>query len=81
MGKVTTGYSPATEITFDRLTELALSEEPEYPNDTCLMPADVPDFGKRIARALLRDVPLVIVYPDGRERFIPAPPKARPRRS
>jgi hypothetical protein len=73
MGEVTNGQSPATEIAFDRLTELVLADEPAYPNDTCLLPADVPDFGNRIAAALLRDVPLVIVYPDGRERFIPAP--------
>lgn len=73
--------SPATEIAFDRLTELALADEPEYPNDTCLLPADAPDFGKMIADSLLEGPPLLIVYPDGRERFIPASSKAFPRRS
>jgi hypothetical protein len=81
MGKLTTGNTPATEFAFDRLTELVLSDEPEYPNDTCLLPADAPDFGKMIADSLLDGTPLLIVYPDGRERFIPAPSKALPRRS
>jgi hypothetical protein len=65
--------TPATDISFDRLTELVLADEPEYPNDTCLIPADAPDFGKMIADSLLRNIPLLIIYPDGRERFIPAP--------
>jgi hypothetical protein len=81
MGKLTTGNTPATEIAFDRLTELVLSDEPDYPNDTCLLPADAPEFGKMIADSLLAETPLLIVYPDGRERFIPAPAKARPPRS
>jgi hypothetical protein len=81
MGKLTTGNTPATEIAFDRLTELVLSEEPEYPNDTCLLPADAPGFGKMIADSMLEGTPLLIVYPDGRERFIPASPRARPRQS
>lgn len=72
------GNTPATEIAFDRLTELVLSDEPEYPNDTCLIAADAPDFGKMIADSLLENVPLLIVYPDGRERFIPASSEVAP---
>jgi hypothetical protein len=79
MGEVRNGDTPASEIALDRLTELALSDEPEYPNDTVLMPSDLPELGERLSRALEREVPLVIVYPDGRERFIAAP--ALPRRS
>lgn len=73
MGEVTKdGNTPATEIAFDRLIELILADEPEYPNDTVLLPADMPGFDKGVSRARAKEAPILIIYPDGRERFIPA---------
>ena len=78
MGEVTKdGNTPATEIAFDRLTELVLADEPEYPSGTVLLPADMPGFDKGISRELAREVPLLIIYPDGRERFIPPPSSSK----
>jgi len=80
------GNTPATEIAFDRLIELVLSDEPEYPNDTVFIPADAPAFGEMMLKELGVDRPIVVVFADGRERLIPAqaaacPSKAVPRRS
>jgi hypothetical protein len=83
MGTVTKGNnSPATEIIFERV--VALLEEDKfdetYPNDVSFIAADLPGFGEAMAEALLEGKPIVVVFPDGRERLIPAA-TARPPRS
>lgn len=60
----------ATELAFDRVTELLLADEIDYPNRAVFVPADLPDFGKVMGRALLRDETIVVIFPDGRERLI-----------
>jgi hypothetical protein len=81
MGAVANGNTPATEVAFDRMTELLLADEIEYPNELTFVPADLPDFGTVMLRALSKNIAIVVVYPDGRERFIPAPSRARRLRS
>jgi uncharacterized protein with von Willebrand factor type A (vWA) domain len=73
MGTVAKGNTPATEIAFDRMTELLLADETEYPNEITFIPADLASFGDVMSRALLGEKAIIVVYPDGRERFIPAP--------
>lgn len=80
------GNSPATEIIFDRVCALIEADEWDYPNDTVFIPADAPGFGAMMQKRLGEDRPIVVVFPDGRERLIPAqaaacPSKAFPRRS
>jgi hypothetical protein len=63
----------AIDLAFDRVAELIVADESGYPNEMVFIPADVPDFGQLLSRALLGDVAIMVIYPDGRERFIPAP--------
>jgi hypothetical protein len=73
--------TPALEIIFDRVTSLLEADEfdDSYPNDTVFIAADLSDFGKVISRALLKEKPIVVVYPDGSERVIPATTARQPR--
>jgi hypothetical protein len=68
---VAKGNTPATEIIFERVIAELEADEFDYPNDVVFVSADHPDFGVMIGRSLLKEKPIV-VYPDGRERFIPA---------
>ncbi len=69
------GNTKATEIIFDRVTAMIENDDDSaYPNDSVFIPADHPDFGAMIGRRLREDKPIVVVYADGRERLIPAPP-------
>lgn len=82
MGAVTKGNnSPATELIFERVIALLDDDKFDsvYPNDTVFVAADLPRFGKVIERALLKEKPVVVVYPDGRERLIPAVTARQPR--
>jgi hypothetical protein len=72
------GNSPATEIIFDRVCALIEADEYDYPNDTLFVGADQPHAGKSILRALGEDRPIVVVFPDGRDRLIPAPSEVAP---
>jgi hypothetical protein len=76
MGTVAGGNTPATEIACDRMTELLLADETEYPSEIIFIPADLADFGEVMSRALLEEKAIIVVYPDGRERLIPAPAAA-----
>ena len=71
--------SPATEIIFERVIEMIENDDFEYPNDVSFIPADGSDFGASLRKALLKEKPIVVVYPDGTERFIPAVTARRPR--
>lgn len=82
MGTVTKGNnSPATEIIFERVISLLEEDkfDEAYPNDVSFIASDLPGFGKAISRALLREKPIVVVYPDGRERLIPSVTARQPR--
>jgi hypothetical protein len=66
------GNTPATELICDRVCALIEADEWDYPNDTLFLPADQPDFGKSMLKALREERPIVVVYADGAERIIPA---------
>jgi hypothetical protein len=70
MGAVEGKNTPATELAFDRVTELLLADEIDVPNRSTFVPADLPGFDKVMANALRKDKPIVIVYPDGSEQVI-----------
>lgn len=72
MATVAKGNTPATEIIFERVTTKLEADEFDYPNDVVFVPADHPDFGVMIGESLLKERPIIVVYSDGRERFIPA---------
>ena len=73
MGAVAKKNSKATELIFDRVTKAIEADEFDYPNDVTFIAADLPDFGLMIQRALQEDRPIVVMFPDGVERLIPAP--------
>lgn len=70
--------TPATEIMFERITAKIENDEFDYPNDVCFMAADTPRFGEMMRRSLLKEQPIVVVYPDGTECLIPAVTARRP---
>jgi hypothetical protein len=72
MATVAKGNTAATEIIFERVITKLEADEFDYPNDVVFVPADHPDFGIMIGRSLLKEKPIIVVYPDGRERFIAA---------
>jgi hypothetical protein len=74
MGAVAKGNTKATEIIFDRVTRAIEHDDFHYPNKVVLIAADLPDFGCVMREALKEEQPIVVVYPDGSERLIPAPP-------
>jgi hypothetical protein len=73
MGAVVKSNTKATEIIFDRVTKAIELDEYDYPNDVVFVAADLPDFGIVMRRALKKEQPIIVVYPDGSERLIPAP--------
>jgi len=74
MGAIAAGNTPATELIFARVIAMIENDDDTaYPNHSVFIPADASDFGIMIRRALLKAKPIVVVYPDGRERLIPAP--------
>lgn len=64
--------TPATEIIFERVIAMIEEDNFDYPNDVVFVPADHEDFGVMMRRSLLKEKPIVVVYADGTERFIPA---------
>jgi hypothetical protein len=76
MGAVAKRNTPATEVIFDRVIAKLEADDFGYPNDVVFIPADHSDFGIMIGDSLREDRPIVVVYPDGRERLIPAPETA-----
>jgi hypothetical protein len=73
MGAVAKSNTKATEIIFDRVTKAIELDDFDYPNDVVFVAADLPDFGIIMQRALKKEQPILVVYPDGSERLIPAP--------
>jgi hypothetical protein len=73
MGAVAKGNTKATEIIFDRVTKAIERDEFDYPNNVVFVAADLPDFGIIMLNALKKEQPILVVYPDGTERLIPAP--------
>ncbi len=73
MGAVTKRNTEATEIIFDRVTKAIELDKYDYPNNVVFVAADLPDFGIVMRRALKKEKPIMVVYPDGTERLIPAP--------
>ncbi|HEX4670487.1 MAG TPA: hypothetical protein VH275_11010 [Solirubrobacterales bacterium] len=73
MGAVVKGNTKATEIIFDRVTKAIELDEYDYPNDVVFVAADLPDFGIVMRGALKKEQPIIVVFPDGSERLIPAP--------
>jgi hypothetical protein len=73
MGAVAKGNTKATEIIFDRVTKAIELDEYDYPNDVVFVAADLPDFGIVMRGALKKEQPIIVVFPDGSERLIPAP--------
>jgi hypothetical protein len=73
MAAVAKGNTKATEIIFDRVTKAIELDEYDYPNNVVFVAADLPDFGLVMRRALKKEKPILVVYPDGTERLIPAP--------
>lgn len=71
--------TPATEIMFDRITSKIENDDFDYPNDVIFIPADAEDFGVMMRRSLLKEQPIVVVYPDGTECLVPAATARRPR--
>lgn len=73
MGSIAKSNTKATEIIFDRVTKSIEHDEYNYPNDVVFVAADLPDFGIVMRRALKKEKPILVVYPDGSDRLIPAP--------
>jgi hypothetical protein len=73
MGAVAKGNTKATEIIFDRVTKAIELDEYDYPNEVVFIAADLPDFGVIMREALKKEQPILVVYPDGSDRLIPAP--------
>jgi len=67
------GNTKATEIIFDRVTRAIERDQFDYPNDVVFVASDLPDFGSIMQRALKKEQPILVVFPDGSERLIPAP--------
>jgi len=76
---VESGNTPATEILFERIIAMIEEDTFEYPNDVVFIPADHETSGAMIRDSLLEEKPIVVVYPDGKERFIPAVTACQPR--
>jgi hypothetical protein len=73
MGAVAKGTTPALDVIFERVISKLEADEFDYPNDVVFLPADHPDFGAMIGNRLQEERPIIVVFPDGRERLIPAP--------
>src|SRR5687767_3128984 len=68
--------TPATELAFDRLEEAIASDlagSERYPSGTVFIPTDAGDWRGAFLRNLREGRPIVLILPDGDERFI-APP-------
>ncbi|HVQ57557.1 MAG TPA: hypothetical protein VMS60_01500 [Solirubrobacterales bacterium] len=79
MGAVARGETPAQEIVSDRMIELLLADKIEYPNELTFIASDTSFFGSSMRKALAAGKAILVVYPDGRERLIPAAKARRPR--
>lgn len=72
MAAVAKTDTPAMEILFSRVCSKLENDDFDYPNDVTFLASDHPDFGVMIGKALLRGNPIVVFFPDGSERWIPA---------
>jgi hypothetical protein len=50
--------------------ELIVADEIDVPNRSVFVPADLPDFDAALRRERKKGRPVVVIYPDGRERVI-----------
>lgn len=76
----------ATDRAIERVKSLIASDadaEGRYPNDTLFLASDHPQFARLVKESLLKRTPVVVVYPDGRERLIRPldPSEVRPQTS
>lgn len=53
----------------ERFQDLPARDWP-YPDGAVFIAADLPNFGRVMSRALLEGDPIVVIYPDGRERLV-----------
>ncbi len=70
MGAMTRKNSEATELAFDRVTELMLAEEIDVPNGAVFIPADLPTFEEIMDVRLAGEKPIVVIYADGTEQIV-----------
>lgn len=66
------GPSAATSLAFKRMEE-ALNDQGRrrrYPSGTVFIPADLPGFGEALQRHMKDRLPVVVIYPDGKERMV-----------
>jgi hypothetical protein len=77
MGAVTRKNSEATELAFDRVTELMLAEEIDVPNGAVFVPADLPTFEEIMDARLAGEKPIVVIYADGTEQIVEPSGRAR----
>ena len=59
--------TPGTDAAFELLREIAVdpASDERYPDGTVLIPADSPDASVLMSRALDKQRPIAIVFPDG----------------
>jgi hypothetical protein len=63
------------DVVMDRAIEDDIAGRPSYPSGTVFMASDLASFGERIAERARDKRPIVIVYPDGEERFLVPMPR------
>lgn len=68
-----TTRTPAMQRILEKVAnaeELFMRDEWPYPNHASFVPSDVPEAGKEITRDLREMKTVILVYPDGTERWI-----------
>jgi hypothetical protein len=70
--------SPGSRLAGERMDasiDAVVAGRPAYPSGTVFIGADMDGFGEVLARTIRARQPIVVVYPDGEERFLlPTPP-------
>ncbi len=68
--------TPATDAGFELLSRIATDPDTDsrYPDGTVLIPSDVPDASKLIARALSEERPIALIFRDGSD-VVARPPE------
>ena len=69
----TTTTTNGTDRAVERVKSLIQNggdAEARYPKDTLFLAADHADFARILKRSLLEGSPVVVIYADGRERFV-----------
>lgn len=72
------GETPAQGRAFDaldRAIEDNIAGRPTYPTGTVFIAADHDGLNEAVARRARNNTPIVIVYPDGEERFLVPTPR------